>query len=150
MNGKNTVQKRYQVSLGYIIGLAYTNSNYDIIEFENVEDYGRSKVTEYTWILKTGEDMIKINTSGMRFFSNKKYGAWDDGVKILVMTIGDPTFTLTPITSPIITPDIHIIYEIYNWKQGATSTILIPLWIIASFFIDITTNNNNNNNNNNE
>ena len=87
-----------------------------------------------------------MNTSGMRFLSNTKDGAWDDGVKILVMTIGDSFFTLTPIPSSMITPDIHIIYEIYNWKQGATSTILTPLWINASFFTDTTTNHNDTNN----
>ena len=47
LNGKNTVQKRYQVSLGYIIELSYKNSNYDIIEFENVEDYETCRVTTY-------------------------------------------------------------------------------------------------------
>ena len=48
----------------------------------------------------------------MRLFSNMKDGACDDGVKIVVMTIGDPIFKLTLTTSPMITPDIHIIYEI--------------------------------------
>ena len=102
--------------------------------------------TKYTRIWKTGEDMIVMNTSGMRFLSNTKDGVWDDGVKILVMTIGYLFFTLTLITSSMITPDIHIIYEIYNWKQGATSTILTPLWINASFFIDTTTDHNDKNN----
>ena len=90
--GENTVQKRYQVSLEYIIELSYNNSNYDIIEFENVEDYETCRVTKYTRILKTGEDMIKMNTSGMIFFSKTKDGAWDNRVKISVMTIGDWIF----------------------------------------------------------
>ena len=57
-----------------------------------------------------------MNTSGMRLFSKTKDGAWDNRVKISVMTIGDSIFILAPITSPMITPDNHIIYEIYNWK----------------------------------
>ena len=52
---KNTVQKRYQVSLGYIIEWSYKNSNYDIIEFENVEDYERCKLSilEYEKLART-------------------------------------------------------------------------------------------------
>ena len=57
--------------------------------------------------------MITLNTSGMRLSSSMKDGACDYGVKILV-TIGYQSFTLTPTTSPAITPDIPVIYEIYN------------------------------------
>ena len=64
--------------------------------------------------------MIKMKASGKRFFSNTKVGVCNDGVKILVISVPDPSFTLTPTAAPTIIPDIPISYEIYNWKQGAT------------------------------
>ena len=106
---KHPVQKWYQASLGYIIELSYNNNNYDVVEFENIEDYEVYKVTKYTRIQKTGENIIKIDTSDMFFFLNTKDSACDNKVKILMITIGDPSFTLTPTNSPAITPDILII-----------------------------------------
>lgn len=106
--------KRYQVSLGYIIELAYNNNNHDVIEFENVEEYETCKITKYAWIWKTDKDMAKMNTLSIIFFSSIKDDAYDDMVKILVINIGDLSFTLTPTTFSVIIPDVPIIYEIYN------------------------------------
>ena len=93
--------------------MSYNSNNYDVIESKNVEVYEVCKVTKYARIWKTGEDMIKLNTSGMRLFSSMKDSACDYGVQILV-TVRYQSFTLTPETSPAITPDIPIIYEIHN------------------------------------
>ena len=56
--------------------------------------------------------MIKMKASGKRFFSNTKVGVCNDGVKILVISVPDPSFTLTPTAAPTIIPDIPISYEI--------------------------------------
>ena len=55
-----------------------------------------------------------MNTLSIIFFSSIKDDACDDMVKILVINIGDLSFTLTPTTFSVIIPDVPIIYEIYN------------------------------------
>ena len=85
------------------------NNMYDVIEFENVKDYEAYKVTKYDRIRKTGEDMIKINILGIIFFSNTNDCSCDDGVKMLVITVRDPSYTLSLTTYPVITPNIPII-----------------------------------------
>ena len=53
--------------------------------------------------------MIKINILGMIFFSNTKDCSCDDGVKMLVITVRDPSHTFSLTTYPMITPNIPII-----------------------------------------
>jgi len=93
---KNTVQKRYQASLGDMLKLSYNNNKYDVIEFENAEDYEACKVNKYARKWETGKDMINMNTSGNRYFSSTKDSFCDDGIKMKVITVGDPSSTLTP------------------------------------------------------
>merc|ERR1719162_774813 len=114
---KNAIQKRYQASLGDMLKLSYNNNKYDVIEFENAEDYEACNVNKYARKWETGEDMINMNTSGKRYFSSTKDSFCDDGIKMIVITVGDPSSTLTPTNPPTITP---VIYEITNWRQGPT------------------------------
>lgn len=61
-----------------------------------------------------------MKISDIKLFSITKDGTCYDGVKMLVTTVGYPSFTLTPTTSPRITPDIPIIYEAYILRQSVT------------------------------
>ena len=72
--------------------MSYNSNNYDIGEFENVEDYETYKVTKCARIWKTSEDIIKLNILGMSFFSSTKAGSCDNGFKIVVISIEDPSF----------------------------------------------------------
>ena len=87
------------------------------------------KITNHTKlrICKANEDMIKMNTSYMRLFSSTKDCTCNNRVKIVAITIGDPSFTLTSTTSFVIKPESPIIHEMYNLKEGTAFNDIVTL-----------------------
>merc|ERR1712238_238894 len=55
---ENAFKKRYQVSLGDMLKLSYNNIKYDVIEFENAEDYEACKVNKYARKWKKGKGQL--------------------------------------------------------------------------------------------
>ena len=64
--------------------------------------------------------MIKMNTLDTRLIPSTNGGVLDDGIKLLEITVGYSSSTLPPTIFPVIKPDIHITYEMYNWREGVT------------------------------